>query len=85
MLFKKISHFLIRKSLGKELATALLLLHMIMEAVNDRKVMDVARFVYNKLPETWRQPQGPATEVEFVDMVQTGQVFLSKVKAVFDA
>jgi hypothetical protein len=82
MLISKLTHFVAQKSLGKELALALLLLRIITDAVENRKVSDLARFVFGKLPDNWRQPKGPATETEFVDMVQAGQIFLEKVKAV---
>lgn len=85
MLLKKITHFIAQKTLGRELALALLLLRMITTAIETRKVTDIARFVYKNLPPNWRQPNGPATETEFVDMVQAGQLFLGKVQAVLRA
>jgi hypothetical protein len=81
MFLKKLVHFVAQKSLGHELALALLLLRIIAQAAQSRNITDVARFVFSNLPENWRQPKGPTTEVEFVDMVQAGQIFLEKVQA----
>lgn len=81
MLTKSI-HTLAKLSLGKELAMALLLLRLIIDAVDNRKVENVARFVFGKLPEEWRNPKGPATEVEFIELIQAGQTFIRKIKAV---
>jgi len=82
MTLRNITHFLAQKALGKELALAILLLRTIATAVQAKNVGDIARFVYGKLPDNWRQPKGPATETEFVDMIQAGQLFLAKVQAV---
>lgn len=81
MFLKKLVHFVAQKSLGNELALALLLLRIITQAMESHNVTDLARFVFGHLPENWRQSKGPATETEFVDMVQAGQIFLDKVKA----
>ncbi len=85
MLLNRIAHFLAKLSLGKEVATSLLLLRLILDALDNRKVDNVARFVYGKLPVDFKAPKGPATEAEFVEVVQIGQLFLSKIKAVLNA
>jgi len=85
MFLKKITLLLAQKTLGKELALALMLLRLIATAVETRKVNDIARFVFKNLPTNWKQPQGPATETEFLDMVQAGQLFLGKIQAVLRA
>lgn len=72
-----------KKALGQEVTVALVLLHLITDAVKKRRVDDVARFVYQQLPKAWKAPKGPATEAEFVDMVQAGQLFLGKIQAIF--
>ncbi len=82
MIFKKLVHFIVQKSLGQELSMAFILLQSILAALENHDVSDLARVVFTQLPEGWRQPNGPATETEFVDMVQAGQLFLDKVKAV---
>jgi hypothetical protein len=80
-LLKKIVNFLVQKSLGQDIALALLLLRTIAETVETGNVTDLAQLVFTELPDTWRQPKGPTSESEFVDLVQAGQVFLQKVKA----
>lgn len=80
MFLKKLVHFVAQKSMGHELALALLLLRIILQAMESHNVTDLARFVFAELPENWRQPKGPATEASFVDMVQAGQIFLEKIK-----
>lgn len=82
MFLQTITHFVAQKVLGKELALALTLLRMIANAIETKQVTDISRFVYKNLPANWRQPHGPATESEFVDMVQAGQLFLTKIQAV---
>lgn len=82
MLLSKLFHFISKKFLGKEISMALLLLRLIVDAVDNRKVDNVSRFVYGKLPAEWRHPEGPVTEAEFVELVQCGQAFLNRVKAV---
>lgn len=80
-LFKKVLDIITRFSLGKELALALALLHIIDEATESKNITNLARFVFGKLPQNWRSPQGSTTETEFVEMIQAGQSFLQKVKA----
>jgi hypothetical protein len=82
MFLQKLSHFLTQKALGKELSMALMLLQLIGKSFEIRNMVDLAHVVYDKLPVNWRQPKGPATEAEFVEMVQAGQTFLNKVQAV---
>jgi hypothetical protein len=81
MFLKKLVHFIAQKSLGHELALAFTLLRILTQAMESQNVTDLARFVFSKLPENWRQPKGPTTEAEFVELVQAGQIFLTKVKA----
>ena len=85
MLLSKLLHLTTKLTLGKELALALMLLRLIIDAVENRKVTNVARFVYGKLPAPWRHPEGPATEAEFVEMIEAGQAFLVKIRAVLNA
>lgn len=69
--------------LGQDVTLALMLLRSISEAIKKGGVDGVARIIYQQLPANWRAPRGPATEAEFVELVQAGQLFLSKVQAVF--
>jgi hypothetical protein len=85
MLFKRLFHFSAQLFLGKELGLSLLLLHIIRQALHNPSAGDVARIVYAQLPANWRNPQGPLTETEFVDMVVAGQAFLGKVQGVLKA
>lgn len=78
----QLTHLIMRLSLGKELALAVVLLRLIIQAVDKHNVDNVAVFVYKHLPAGWRQPQGPATETEFVDLVRAGQLLLEKIQAV---
>lgn len=81
----KALHLITRLALGREVANALLLMRLIVDAVEKKKVTNVARFVYGKLPAQWRHPEGPATEAEFVEMIESGQAFLDKLRAVLNA
>lgn len=82
MLMNRLIQWVGKLTLGKEVTLALMLLRLISDAIKKRRVDDVAKFVYKQLPNTWRAPKGPATEAEFVDMVQAGQLFLSKIHTV---
>ncbi len=77
----KILHTLTKLTFGKPMADALLMLRLIAEAVNNNKVANVARFVFGKLPAEWRHPEGPATEAEFVELIEAGRGFLEKLQA----
>lgn len=81
---QKLLHIAAKLTLGNHLAMALTLLHLILQALENKEVKDISRFVFTRLPGGWREPQGPATEAEFVDMIQAGQLFLGKLKAVLD-
>jgi hypothetical protein len=72
-------------TLGRDVTLALMLLRLISDAVKKRRVDDVAKFVYRQLPATWRAPKGPTTEAEFIELLQSGQLFLSKIHAVLKA
>lgn len=85
MLFKRFFHLTAQLFLGKELGLSLLLLRIIRQGLNNPNMGDVARFVYGQLPANWRNPKGPTTETEFVDMVVAGQTFLNKVQRVLQA
>lgn len=87
-MLKKALHLLANLSLGKDMALALKILHLLaplVEKVNSLSGLDVARLVsrqvYAQLPAPWKFPDGPATEDEFLDAIQAGQIFLGKVKA----
>lgn len=77
---ERIIHLLARLSLGKQLAAALMILRLIVEAVREKDAANVARFVYRKLPASWRHPEGPATEAEFLEMIASGEQFLKSVR-----
>jgi hypothetical protein len=85
MMMNNLLHTVAKLLMGQQMASALLLLRLIANAVQDRKVTNVARFVYAKLPAQWRHPEGPATEAEFVALIESGQVFLDKLRAVLNA
>ena len=85
MLFTRISHWLAQLFLGKELGLSVLLLRLIHQALNNPKIGDMAKFVYAKLPASWRAPLGSMSESEFVDLVIAGQTFLNKVQAILKA
>jgi hypothetical protein len=85
MFLQKALHMVTKLMLGQQMASALLLLRLIANAAQERKVENVARFVYGKLPAQWRHPEGPATEAEFVALIEAGQVFLDKLRAVLNA
>lgn len=82
MTLQKITHFLAQKAMGKDLALAILLLKAITAALQNKNVSDIARFVYAKLPDNWRANKSATAGTEFVDMIQAGQLFLTKVQAV---
>lgn len=80
MLKNKLLHLIARVSLGRELATALTLLRLLLEAIEKRNTRNVALFVFKQLPEGWKHPKGPATEAEFTDTIAAGETFLRKVR-----
>lgn len=80
-MFKKALHLLAKLSLGDELALALKILNLLAPLAGRISGLDVARLVYVQLPASWKFPNGPATEDEFLDAIQSGQVFLGKLKA----
>ena len=73
-----------RVAVGKKLGTALMLLKLTLDALENRNIRNVALFVYKQLPESWKAPKGPATEAEFTELIQAGETFLLKVRAVLD-
>ena len=85
MFLQNVLHQVARLALGSEVASALMLLRLIAAAVQDHKVTNVAHFVYSKLPAQWKHPEGPTTEAEFVEMIEAGQVFMDKIRAVVNA
>lgn len=85
MMMNNLLNMIAKLLVGQQMASALLLLRLIANAAQDRKVTNVARFVYAKLPAQWRHPEGPATEAEFVALIEAGQVFLDKLRAVLNA
>lgn len=80
-MLNKITHLVARVSLGKELAAALMLLRLILEALEKRNIRNVAMFVFKQLPEGWKHPKGPATEAEFQAVIATGETFLKQLRA----
>lgn len=70
-----------RVTLGKEMALAVVLLQLITEAIRKKDIKNVAIFVYRKLPAAWRHPKGPATEEEFVALIESGEVFMRNLQA----
>ncbi|WP_303673470.1 hypothetical protein [Vampirovibrio chlorellavorus] len=80
-MLKKALHLLANLSLGKDLALALKILNLLAPLAGRLSGLDVARLVYVQLPANWKFPNGPATEDEFLDAIQAGQLFLGKVKA----
>ncbi len=80
-MLKKALHLLANLSLGKELALALKILHLLAPLAGRLSGLEVARRVYAQLPAPWKFPDGPATEDEFLDAIQAGQLFLGKVRA----
>jgi hypothetical protein len=83
MLSSKFAHLFIKLALGKEAAIAITLLRLIYDATRNHNIDNIASFVYTKLPPDWRAPNGPATEAEFITLIQSGQTFLSKTKSLF--
>lgn len=80
-MLKKALHLIAHLSLGKEIALAFKILHLIASVTGRFNGLDLARMVYAQLPADWKFPQGPATEDEFLDAIQSGQVFLGKIKS----
>ena len=80
-MLKKALHFIANLSLGRELALALKILNLLAPLAGRLNGLDVARMVYAQLPAAWKFPDGPVTEDEFLDAIQSGQLFLGKVKA----
>lgn len=80
-MLKKALQFIANLSLGREIALALKILNLLAPLAGRLKGLDVARMVYAQLPVAWKFPDGPATEDEFLDAIQSGQLFLGKVKA----
>ena len=81
MVIQKIIQLLAKISLGKEMAMALNVLGLISDTVDALEGKDLVHFIYGKLPRQWKPPAGPATETEFVEMVEAGHTFLRKIKA----
>ncbi len=80
-MLKKALHLIAKLSLGKEMALALSILNLLTPLIGRLKGLDVARMVYAQLPAHWKFPDGPATEDEFLEAIQSGQLFLGKVQA----
>jgi hypothetical protein len=80
-MLKKALQVIAHISLGKELALALRILNLLTPLAGRLSGLDVARMVYAQLPAAWKFPDGPATEDEFLEAIQSGQLFLGKVKA----
>ena len=73
---------LLQFSLGKELGAGLMLLRLILKAIEKQQTRDLALFVFNRLPLSFREPAGPAKEKEFIELVEAGEVFVRKLQAV---
>ncbi len=80
-MLKKALQFITHLSLGKELTLALQILNLLSPLAGRFNGLELARLVYSRLPRDWKFPEGPATEDEFLDAIQSGQLFLGKIKA----
>lgn len=80
-MLKKAISALMRFSLNRELGMALQILSATRSLLSSFDEQDLIRLVYVQLPEQWKFPNGPATEMEFQEAIQAGKVFLIKVKA----
>ncbi|MGE0200353.1 MAG: hypothetical protein AB7P76_05225 [Candidatus Melainabacteria bacterium] len=67
---------------GKPLALGITLLGLVQKAIAKNDVKNLAQFVYDKLPKHWKEPAGPATEREFVDLIEAAQKFVERLIAV---
>lgn len=79
-MLKKLLQRLAHLSLSKELSLALGILNLLSQLPGPMRGIGLARLVYTALPDSWKAPSGPATEDEFLDAIQSGHVFLGKVK-----
>lgn len=70
-----------RLSLGKELATAVAVLRLITRAIDKKSPEEISVYVFRQLPKQWKHPEGPATEKEFVAMINAGEDFIKRVLA----
>lgn len=85
MFITKILSTIGKLALGKEISAAWMLLQLIREARTEHSLENVSRYVYSNLPERWKSPDGPSTEAEFIELIQSGQTFLNNVQAVLKA
>jgi hypothetical protein len=69
--------------LGKELANAIAILRLIVEAQKTGNFSAVADYVYDRFPPAFQEPVFPVTRSEFEEIVNAGVVFVSKVKNSF--
>lgn len=81
MKFKLLKLFA-RVLLGKEVTLALTVLRLIAGAIQDTAPGELTRFVYQRLPQRWKSPVGPASESEFLDMISRGVDFYRSVRRV---
>lgn len=65
-----------RITMGKHLSIAITMLKMISDAIKNRDTKNVSKLVYEKLPKRWKHPEGPATEKEFINSIDSGEKFL---------
>lgn len=80
-MLKKAFHFIAGLSIGRELTLALNILNLLTPLAGRFNGLDLAKLVYSQLPLRWKFPDGPATEDEFLDAIQSGQIFLGKIKS----
>ncbi len=74
---EKIIQFLARISFGPVIGNAVMVLQLIMDAVQNKESRSLARYVYAQLPKRWKEPEGPATEQEFLSMIKAGEKFMT--------
>ena len=72
----KIFQLIARLSFGPTVGNALMVLQLILDAVQNKESRGLSRYVYQQLPKHWKEPEGPATEQEFLSMIKAGEKFI---------
>lgn len=70
-------------ALGKEIALAVILLRCVRKAAQERQAQELTRFAHQQFLTSCPTMQAPVSEAEFTDLLQAGQLFLSKIQTVF--
>lgn len=78
----RIFKFLKRILLGNEISLALTVLQLIARSMGKTSPNDLSSFVFQQLPKRWKDPSGPATEMEFLQMISSGVEFYRSVRRV---